>query len=104
MDSLAAGEPFRLRLKRDVAIDTAVGNAQVLALRTEGDLSMADASAVYTAFVDTMQATDGETISIVKADLHAAIAAAIASEPLPEPAASHLTQVQQDRIAALVAA
>lgn len=30
MDSLAAGEMFRLRLKRDVANDTAVGNAQVL--------------------------------------------------------------------------
>lgn len=30
MDSLAAGEPFRLRLKRDVASDDAVGLAQVL--------------------------------------------------------------------------
>lgn len=32
MDSLAAGEPFRLRLKRDVANDTAVGNAQLVAV------------------------------------------------------------------------
>ncbi len=29
MDSLAAGEQFRLRLKRDVANDSAVGNTQV---------------------------------------------------------------------------
>jgi hypothetical protein len=32
MDSLAAGEMFRLRLKRDVSSDNAVGNAQVLAV------------------------------------------------------------------------
>lgn len=30
MDSLAAGEPFRLRLKRDVANDNATGNTQVV--------------------------------------------------------------------------
>lgn len=29
MDSLAAGEQFRLRLKRDVANDTAVGNVEI---------------------------------------------------------------------------
>lgn len=33
MDSLAAGESYRLRLKRDVANDTAVGNAQVTRVR-----------------------------------------------------------------------
>lgn len=32
MDSLAAGEMFRLRVRRDVANDTAVGNAQLLAV------------------------------------------------------------------------
>lgn len=31
MDSLAAGEAFRLRIRRDVANDTAAGNAQVIA-------------------------------------------------------------------------
>lgn len=29
-DSIAAGEPFRLRVRRDVATDTAAGDAQVL--------------------------------------------------------------------------
>jgi len=32
MDSLAAGEPFRIRIKRDVANDTAVGDVQLLAV------------------------------------------------------------------------
>ncbi|TGT76703.1 MULTISPECIES: DUF2793 domain-containing protein [unclassified Mesorhizobium] len=32
MDSLAAGEPFRVRLRRDVANDTAAGNAQMISL------------------------------------------------------------------------
>lgn len=31
-DSLAAGEPFRLRVRRDVATDTAAGDAQLLAV------------------------------------------------------------------------
>ncbi len=32
MDSLVAGEQFRLRVKRDVANDTAVGNVQITAI------------------------------------------------------------------------
>jgi hypothetical protein len=32
MDSVAAGEAFRVRIRRDVANDTAAGNAQLLAL------------------------------------------------------------------------
>lgn len=32
MDSLAAGEAFRIRLRRDVATDTATGDAQLLAM------------------------------------------------------------------------
>jgi hypothetical protein len=31
-DSLAAGEPFRIRLRRDVATDTAAGDAQLVSL------------------------------------------------------------------------
>ena len=35
MDSLAAGEQFRLRLKRDVANDTAVGNTEMTMLEVK---------------------------------------------------------------------
>lgn len=35
MDNLAAGEAFRLRLRRDVAADSAAGDAELLALEIE---------------------------------------------------------------------
>lgn len=35
MDSLAAGEQFRYRLKRDVATDNAVGNAEITAIEVK---------------------------------------------------------------------
>lgn len=65
---------------------------------------MIDEAAIYADFVAELNRTPGETITLTKAELRAAVAAAAAGKALPASAKKGLSVDQKARIASLVQA